>query len=250
MQKDYYGQYYILERSHWWFKARLVILEALLVRNGIPGAHKPQILNAGIATGATTTMLEKHGEVTSLEYDADCCEFVRDKLNIDVIQGSLTALPFEDSSFDWVCAFDVIEHIEDDTRAMTEIKRVLRPGGRVFFTVPAYQFLWSEHDDINHHFRRYTQKKFEALCSAAGFILKQSSYFNFFLFPFIAFVRLVGRIFYRKDKNNKSSDFQKFKGNNLVNKVLYQVFKSEKEILGSNTNLPFGVSFLYIGEKR
>ena len=83
--------------------------------------RKLKILNIGIATGKTSEMLSGFGEVTSLEYDATCAEFVRNELNIDVVEGSILKLPFKENSFDVVCAFDVIEHVEDDQKAILEM---------------------------------------------------------------------------------------------------------------------------------
>jgi SAM-dependent methyltransferase len=131
MDTAYYREYFELERNHWWFKARLEILEKLVGRavRRLPAKTTLRILNAGVATGATTRMLEKFGNVTSLEYDRDCCHFLRETLKIDVVQGSLTELPFPPSTFDLVCAFDVIEHIQNDQLALREIHRVTVEGG-------------------------------------------------------------------------------------------------------------------------
>ena len=158
MDKKFYQEYYTLEREGWWFKARLSILESyckdLAVNTNI------KILNVGAATGATSEMLSRYGEVTSLEYDKFCCEFLKVKTGIEAINASLTELPFKNNTYDLICAFDVIEHIEDHEKALDEIYRVLRPHGKYFLTVPAFQSLWSNHDVVNHHYRRYTKKKF------------------------------------------------------------------------------------------
>ena len=78
-------------------------------------------------------MLSKFGEVTSLEYDKYCCEFLKEKTGIEAINASLTELPFSDNSFDLVCAFDVIEHIEDHEKAVDEIFRVLKPKAKYLY---------------------------------------------------------------------------------------------------------------------
>src|SRR3712207_5207220 len=109
MNKDYYEVYYQMERSHWWFKVREKILISQIKRHIAPKAHLPlKILNVGVATGRTTEFLTQFGEVVSLEYDSDCCQFLREKLQMEVIQGSVLDLPFPNSQFDLVCAFDVI----------------------------------------------------------------------------------------------------------------------------------------------
>lgn len=252
MDKNYFKDYYILERNHWWFKARLEILEELVSKFfEKTKTEPPKILNAGVATGATSFMLEKFGKVTSLEYDQACCEFLRETVNLEVTQGSLTALPYNDHSFDMVCAFDVIEHIEDDVTAVSEIKRVLKPNGKIFLTVPAYMFLWSEHDVINHHFRRYTSANFSSLIQKADLNIAYKSYFNFLLFLPIAAARTASNFLqkFKKKGNKKISDFQKFKTEGLVDKLFYKIFKSEKGLIKRKFRLPFGVSLLLVADK-
>ena len=249
MKKEYYSEYYYLERSHWWFRARLQILEDQIQRN-IQLPESPKILNAGVATGASSFMLEKFGEVTSLEYDKDCCEFLEEVVKMEVINGSLTELPFEDNSFDMVCAFDVVEHIEDDALALREIYRVLKKDGYVFLTVPMFQMLWSEHDVINHHFRRYTLPGIAKVTYEPGFKPVFRSYFNFWMFLPILVVRTLGNIFKRKKKEGSTgSDFEVMKSNSFLNTLLFYLFRSESTFLKRKFSLPFGVSGLIIGKK-
>lgn len=250
MNKAYYSEYYNLERNHWWFLARSEILKSILSKF-IYQSSPIKILNVGIATGATSIMLESFGEVTSLEYDQECCEFVKKNIGINVIQGSLTELPFKDSSFDLVCAFDVLEHIENHQDATKEIERVLKTGGTSFITVPAYKFLWSEHDDINHHYRRYTRRSLRYTFQQSSNLKEiKSSYFNSVFFAPIAIVRLLSKLKFRKNKEIRiQSDFQKFKSNSLMNKLLFHLFKCEKYILVKKFSFPFGVSIFSILKK-
>lgn len=248
MDKYYFKEYYHLERSHWWFTARLKILECLVKKYIKHKKTKLRILNVGVATGATTKMLEKFGEVVSVEYDEACCAFLREKVGIHAINASLTDLPFENHTFDLVCAFDVIEHIEDDIKAIQEIKRVLSEDGFYFITVPAFNFLWSKHDEINHHFRRYTLADLSNIISKNKLTISYKSYFNFWLFPPIALVRMAQKIIPRKEKARSSgSDAEVMNTSNLINKMLFNVFLSEKKLLHSGIRFPFGISILVIG---
>lgn len=251
MEKQYYKEYYHLERNHWWFRARLEILESLLQKKILrTGNRNLKILNAGVATGATTEMLEKYGEVTSLEYDKDCCEFLKNQLNMEVINASLTALPFKDHTFDLVCAFDVIEHIEEDHTAVKEINRVLKQKGNIYLTVPAFNFLWSHHDEVNHHFRRYTKTQLSKVVTNNHFQQSHCTYFNSILFPPIFFIRMLANILpKKKQEESTGSDFELFKTSSFINKLFYWIFKKEKWLLEQNIKFPFGVSLLLIGEK-
>lgn len=250
MDKKFYKEYYKLERSHWWFTARLNILETLFVNRILKKRKNLDILNTGVATGATTTMLEQYGAVTSLEYDKDCCEFLDEVVGIKAINASLTELPFESNSFDVVSAFDVIEHIDDHVLAVQEIKRVLKPNGTIYLTVPAFNFLWSNHDVINHHYRRYTKKELITILEKEGFKIDYGSYFNFFLFLPILAVRMLFKIIPRKKNEGQTgSDGEILQSNGFVNKVLHWLFNKELIFLNRGIRLPFGVSVLVIGTK-
>lgn len=246
MDKAYFKEYYIQERQHWWFLARMEILQSQ-VEKLINPKKKLKILNIGIATGATTEMLSGFGSVTSLEYDEDCCKFVKETLDIPVVHGSILSLPFGDNEFDLVCAFDVIEHVEDDKLAVAEMKRVCCDGGHVFVTVPAFMDLWSDHDLINHHFRRYVEKDLKGLFASSGKTV-YCSYFNSILFPPIYFVRRLSNLLKRKSKEAPQSDFAKFKPG-LLNRLLYKLFKSEKYFLNKKAHLPAGVSIMLMWKK-
>lgn len=252
MDPKFYKEYYALERSHWWFTARLKILEAQVIPLAKERPNRPlRILNAGVATGATSEMLQHYGEVISLEYDKDCCAFLEEKTALRPVQASLTELPFADSSFDLVCAFDVIEHIDDDALACREMARVLTTDGTYFITVPAFGFLWSNHDVINHHFRRYTRKTLTETLNKGNLSQTYTSYFNFLLFFPIASLRLLQRIIPKaKTTQTSGSDNEIFQSSNLINKLLYGIFIAEKPWLQRKKNLPFGISLLSIGTKK
>jgi len=249
MEKQYYNEYYKLEREHWWFKARLKILDFNIKKRIFKGLSF-SILNAGAATGATSIMLKNYGTVQSLEYDKECSIYLSEILNEEVSNASLTALPYSDKSYNLVCAFDVIEHIEDDTKAIKEIHRVLKEDGYIYISVPAFNLLWSKHDEINHHYRRYRLKNLITLIANNGFQIEYASYFNFFLFLPILIIRLFSRLLPDNlDKNSTGSDFEKFNSNKFLNKLMYHIFLSEIYFFRLGLRLPFGVSSMIIAKK-
>lgn len=249
MDPQFYQEYYKLEREGWWFRARSSILESYMKTLSGRGSDI-MILNVGAATGATSEMLSKYGTVTSVEYDKDCCEFMTEKTGMEVVHASLTDLPFEDNFFDIICAFDVIEHIENHELAAKEIHRVLKSNGNYFITVPAFQFLWSTHDVINHHYRRYTKNNLNILLQKAGLKKTTSSYFNFWLFFPIATIRTILNIIPRKKSIKSSgSDNEIFRSSKIINVIAFSIFKSERLLLRKGIKLPFGVSILSIGTK-
>ena len=244
MQRDYYYQYFHLERNNWWFQVRFEIIKQTIQRyvfNGTP----LKILNIGVATGAGSDMLSVFGNVVSSEYDEETCRFLKDELKIDVIQASVTALPFADNTFDLVCAFDVIEHVEDDLQAYTEMKRVCKKGGKRAVTVPAFMMMWSGHDVINHHFRRYKREGILKLLSHHHLKSKYSSYFNTILFLPVLLIRLAKNALGKNEI--PQSDFQT-NTSPLINKTLKAIFSVELFLL-KLMSLPFGVSYFNISEK-
>lgn len=243
MNKEYYKEYYTIEREHWWFKIRAQIIEDNLKSLNLPKDCK--ILNVGAATFRTSELLRNYGNVESLEYDKDCCEFVDKVLKEKITNGSATNLPYTDNEFDLVCAFDVIEHIQDDSKAISEFKRVLKDGsGIIFLTVPAFMFLWSEHDIINQHYRRYKIKNLTELIISNKIAVIKNFYFNSLLFPFISIARVLSRI--KKSKTNQS-DFQKYDTSRQISKCLEFIFSLEKTLL-KFVKFPFGVSILLIAK--
>lgn len=251
MDRQIYKDYYKLEREHWWFRARLVILESLLVQQKLsaPGKNN-RILNAGAATGATSIMLKNHGEVVSLEFDKDCSEFLSTVLNEEVVNASLTHVPMEDKSFDLVCAFDVIEHIQDDDRAIKEIHRLLNDDGYVYITLPAFNFLWSKHDEMHHHHRRYTIGRIVKLLEDNNFEVRYKSYFNTIFFIPILFYRLFANMLRKRlQKEYDASYIEGHVPGRFLNTLLYHIFKSELSLLRRNLFLPIGVSLVVVGRK-
>jgi len=246
VNKNYYLEYYQLERKHWWFVIRArIILERLKKNTSIP----IKILNIGAATGRSSELLSQLGEVTSIEYDQECCVFTREQTGLEIIQASITELPFEDESFDMVCAFDVIEHVEDDQKGIAEMKRVCKKEGLICITVPAFMQLWSEHDVVNQHFRRYMMKQVHGLFQNEQLTPIYRSYFNSLLFVPIWSFRMLSKILPQKAiRKGSGSDFTIVKQKSLINKVLYSIFNIERYLL-KIIRFPMGVSIFYIAKK-
>lgn len=250
MDKNYYKEYYVLEREHWWFKARAKIISDLIIKS-LKDQEKTglKILNIGAATGKTSEFLAQFGTVTSLEYDKDCCDFANETLNLSIINGSILELPFGEEEFDMVCALDVIEHVEDDTLGVSEMKRVCKSGGLIVVTVPAFMLLWSNHDVVNHHFRRYTMANLKEIFTQLNLKTKRATYFNTILFlPILTFRLLSKLIPDRFIRVGAGSDATLHNNNSISSKILYQIFKSELALL-KLFNLPFGVS-IFISSKK
>lgn len=248
MDKIAKDQYFDAERTHWWFVVRALIIEDLVKRKIWQG-ETLKILNIGCGTGRTSEILEKFGTVKSVEYDHDLYEICKNKIQIDIIKGSITDLPFAENTFDMVCAFDVIEHVEDDQKAVNEMFRVCKPNGHLYILVPAFQSLWSEHDVLSHHFRRYKYKSLKRLFNNLGGQEIYTTYFNTLLFFPIYFIRIIKNKINLKSKHViDKTDVDLFK-NSRLNVIFELIFSFERKLLNFFT-FPFGVSIALIWKKK
>ncbi len=242
MEPDVYDRMAELERDHWWFVARRTILVEVLTRLvGLPLAART--LEAGCGTGGNLAMLSRFGEVCAFEPAAQARRMARARGDFDVREGRLPdAIPFEPSGFDLVVALDVLEHVDEDLESMRALRNQLRPGGWALITVPAFSLLWSGHDVRHHHKRRYGRKELVERIVAAGLSPVFVTFFNSFLFPLIAGIRIVQTALRRTDIEDDKMPPR------LVNRVLTAVFASERHLVG-RVPLPFGVSLLAVARK-
>ncbi len=185
-------QMYDLEDSYWWFVARRKLVRDLVARYAPASSLK--ILDAGAGTGGTMQSLAELGEVWGCDVSPEALAFCQQRGLDRLVQCSIEHLEFADDTFDALTSCDVIEHAADDQQALREFYRVLRPGGVAVITVPALQFLWSAHDEVLHHFRRYNKRPLRRLLRAAGFEELKLTYVVSFLMPLMVIHRLVMRI--------------------------------------------------------
>ena len=191
-------------------------------------------------------MLGQFGHVTGLEMSEEAAKTCRAEFGdtVDIRVGHIPEDVPADGSFDVACAFDVIEHIEDDADALRRIHSAVRPGGLFVSTVPAFPSLWGDNDILSHHFRRYRRKPYVALIEAAGFRVERVTYFNTWLFPIAAAVRIGRRLIKRKGDPRPDLEMSP----KLVDKLLTRVFASERHVV-RRASLPFGVSLLVIARR-
>ncbi len=252
MNKDYYKEYYHLERKNWWFKVRSRIL-ADRIATFLPKNSVNKILNIGVATGSTSEMLANFGHVMSVEYDKDCYEFTKTILKTPLINGSILDLPFDENSQDLVCAFDVIEHVEDDLKAISEMIRVCKSGAYVAVTVPTFMSLWGEHDVVNQHYRRYSMAELTKLFADKVGNIHYKTYFNSLLFPPIFVARTAMRILpksLQKNRDGAGSDHTLIDEESFALKIFEKVFETERKMLNRGIKFAAGVSAILVWQKK
>jgi len=242
MEAVVYDQFAELEQRHFWFRGRRTIFFDLLARE-LGEDRDRDVLEIGCGPGAMLEGLARFGRVHAMDVAHDAMAYCRSRGFERVVTASGLDVPYADASFDLVALFDTIEHIEDDLGVLHEVRRVLRPGGLVFVSVPAYQFLYSQNDRLVHHQRRYTRPQMLHLLRAAGLVPAKVTYFNTFLFPLILpavmVVKLKERLFgLPEDQTNLSHEFPK-----PINDTFAWFMGSERRLL-RHMEFPFGHSLI------
>lgn len=230
-----------LQDRHWWFVGRRRVLSVIL--KSLNMRRSAEIVELGCGTGGNLKMLSKFGKLQAMEDDVFARKCAESMAVCTVHAGLLPfATAFDGQEFDLVCLLDVLEHIEYDVSALVSASRLINANGHVLITAPAYQFLWSSHDDVHHHFRRYNKHSMRELVERSGLEVVRIGYFNCFLFAFVAIVRLIKRWF-----GNKSSDVKT--PNHVLNKFLTHVFSLEQHFVWQRL-FPFGASIVAVARKR
>ena len=232
-----------LEATHWWFTERRRLFGRIIKRLQLSSdAH---ILDIGTSTGTNLRMLRDLGfsRFEGLDHSDEAARWCAEKGYGKVTVGDICRLPFPDGEFDLVLATDVIEHVDDDSSALREIHRVLKPGGRVLITVPAFQALWGVQDDVGQHKRRYRASELLARTEAAGLSIYRKFYFNYLLFlPILAMRTIIRRSHARvRSENELNSPF--------INRLLKLIFRFDVWT-APVLRPPFGVSYLVVAAPK
>ncbi|MDQ8755825.1 class I SAM-dependent methyltransferase [Sphingosinicella sp. LHD-64] len=238
MERIVYDRMAELDEQHWWYRARREILSDLIARRIAPPVGA-RILEIGCGTGHNLAMLGGFGRVDAIEVDGAARDIASRRLGRVVMNAPLPALTgVEDGAYDLIAILDVLEHVEEDRAALEGMARKLKPGGRILITVPAHPWMWSAHDVVNHHKRRYTRATLRSVIGEAGLKIEMLSWFNSLLFPLAAGARVAGRITGKEDSDDSLPP-------RPVNSLFEKIFGLERYAIG---RLPFppGVSLAAI----
>ena len=170
-----YSKMYYLEDKYWWFVGRKNVIRSL-INITYRGRKDLNILDIGCGTGSILNILSEYGRVLGSDISETALSFCKKRGFTNLIKTSADDLKLESESFDLVTAFDILEHLENDKKALREFYRVCRKGGNILITVPAYRFLWSEHDRALGHKRRYVRGEIREKVRSAVFRIKKMSY--------------------------------------------------------------------------
>ena len=238
MEREVYEAMAEHDERHWWYRARRQVV-AELIRRKVPLPKVAKLLEIGCGTGHNLPMLGEFGQVEALEVDPIARGMAEKRLGRTVLSSPLPALEgVPDDTYDMVAALDVVEHIPDDKAALEGISRVLKPGGKLLMTVPAHQWMWSAHDVVNHHQRRYSKRDFKRLVNESPLKLESIGYLNSLLFPLALAQRLASKLTGNEDANLAPPA-------EPINQVLERVFALERRVIG-RIPLPPGLSLFAV----
>jgi SAM-dependent methyltransferase len=243
VQADEYARMFRLEGDYWWFVGRRRLALRLLRRFLRESPERPTVLDLGCGTGVVSEELRLWANVVSLDMSELALGFCRRRGLGHLVQARGEALPIRTASVDAIVALDIFEHIERDVQAVQESFRVLRSGGLLVLSVPAYQSLWGPHDVALMHQRRYKRHQVRELLQDAGFEIERLSHSVFFLFPIVVGVRF----FERRRRGEPKASLPPVP--TWLNRTLITLQDVEASLI-SRTGLPWGSSVVAVARKR
>lgn len=225
--------------SHWWFVGRREVIRSLIDTTARPKADAA-VLEAGCGFGGNLPLLQRYGRLQAFEYDAQARDYAASHAAVPVAYGTLPDhIGFGDEKFDLIAMLDVLEHVDDDLGSLAALRDRLSDGGSLLITVPAVPALWSEHDEIHHHKRRYSKSELAAKLAAAGLVPRRLGYFNSLLFPLALAERLASR-FGRGQSDGAVPT--------VINALFARIFAFESRLL-SWLSFPIGLSLYAVVQK-
>jgi SAM-dependent methyltransferase len=248
MNKGFEKTYHEVEAAHWWFVSRRSLVKDL-VCHAAPD-RQAAILEIGCSGGPLMAQLRDCGyaRLTGIDISPEAVGLCRERNLGDVRVMDAQQPDFPAASFDVITASDVLEHLADAPRAVAAWHKLLRPGGTLMVFVPAFKFLWSGHDVVNHHFHRYRAAELAGLLRSAGFEIQRQGYWNFFLFLPVAIVRLAKRLFAGNSDKLPAGDLKAVP--RALNFLLILLLRLENRLMLCGLNFPWGVSAAVIARKK
>lgn len=239
MENKIYEMYDNFDEQFWYIQIRRDLLDKSIKNLN---SKKLTIADIGCGVGRHYNTLSKYGEVLCIDNNKNAVSACKKRGIKDVILADALNTKIKSESVDVACALDIIEHIENDLDFLNELYRILKPGGKLILTFPAFDFLWSVDDDMAHHKRRYTKKSFKILVNKTEFKINKLSYRYFFIA-----VPTIAMFFLQKIKKKKVNSLSM--SPNFLNKFLIKIGNLENSLITKGITLPFGVSMFAILEK-
>jgi SAM-dependent methyltransferase len=245
MKGDFEKKYHSVEEKHWWFVGRRKIILAF-ARKIYPNGKRIKILEIGCSGGPLLKLLVSRGysRVVGIDNSKEAIQLCKERGFKDVFLMDGVSPRFDHEEFDLIIASDVLEHIQDDQKAVKEWRRILKTEGVIICFVPAFRALWSKHDEDNEHCRRYTKKDLKDMFTKNGFKIIRSSYWNIALFLPTLFYRLLTKTFFKESLMHQLKE-----SNYALNYFLTKLLSIENSFLNIGANYPIGISVFVIAKK-
>src|SRR5262249_48566601 len=243
MYEHEYEAMYQLENTYWWYVARRELAVQLL-KDEINGRGSVWILDVVCGTGANAHAFARIAPTIGIDASMEALHFCQSRGIEALTLSSVEELPFDVRTFDVVTALDVLEHTDDELNSLREIHRVTKHGGLLLITVPAYGFLWSEHDEALKHRRRYTAHELRNKLAVTGFEVVRTSYFISMLFFPILALRIWQGL--RKNSTRPKTSLRILP--HWLNASLVGLLALERKMF-QQINLPFGVSIVALARR-
>jgi len=245
MDAEAYEEMIELQEKHWWFVARRIVIKSFIELE-MPHSAATKTLEIGCGVGGNVGLLGRSGNYLGIDMYLPAIEYCSAKFpQFEFKCSRIEEIPKDAYShnFDSIYILDVLEHIDNEVEILKEARNYLTDGGKILVTVPAYQFLWSPHDDFVHHVRRYTKKSLRKVLEEAGYKVERLSYFNSILFPLALIQRLGMRFLNKKLSSHLSTP------PGIVNWLFQMVFSQEAWILRF-IDMPVGLSLIAVVKKN
>jgi SAM-dependent methyltransferase len=246
MNPEEYAKLEAVEMTHWFYAGkRHIVFDSLAKARAL--APDRLLVDCGAGTGRFAREASARCNAIAVDDHEESLAIARKHLGSESVRrGSCTALPLADEAADVVTALDVIEHVEDDARAVREMARILKPGGLMVITVPAFQALWSDWDVILHHFRRYRRRQLRDLLASAGLEVERCDYINVLVFPAVWLLR-KWRTLFPRPANAGGARAEERIPPPWLNRLLFAAFVAPA--CQTLISFPFGVGLLAVARK-
>lgn len=248
MRIDLYEDLYKTEDTYWWHIGKRMFVRTFLMKHSGPDSYSSgRILDIGCGTGRMMEELREHGQVVGIDISPKALEFCQKRGLRHVYWADLNSrLDLPDENFDLVVGLDILEHLENDDFALSEIYRLLKRGGLFLLSVPAFPWLWSYWDEILAHKRRYTSSQLRFKVEKVGFKVRRLSFIHCLIFLPSILIRMVRGFIFKTSRNKATSDFIALP--KIMNDSMIVLYKIENFFL-KTSNLPVGLSLMLLVQK-
>lgn len=233
-------------KNYWWHRGRRALIEKV-IQYYYPQKNDLCIFEVGCSTGEMTKILSKYGDVAGIDTSSKAIEICKNKGINNVFCLDLLDLDGNDyiQKFDLVLMLDVLEHVREDSEALKKVKGIIKDEGYLVITVPAHKFLWSEHDEVLQHYRRYTILEIANLLLKSGYKMEKCTYFVFTPFLPVFIYRFVNKVLGRHPKPKTTY----LRIPNFLNEILTKILKKEAD-MAIQSGLPIGTTILAVARKN